>query len=65
MQPLAEILLRNAGLAFGRPMVRSCSELADLCEEPQAPLLRLVCGDTCGCTDPTSSPWHKAEARML
>ncbi|CAK9090239.1 Uncharacterized protein SCF082_LOCUS42568 [Durusdinium trenchii] len=61
MTPLVQTLLRNAGLVFGRQMAASCQELVEFCDLPEAQLLRLVCGDTCGCTSPLSSPWHKTK----
>lgn len=39
--------------------VSNCSELKHLCDLPEARLLRMVCGSTCGCTDPLSQPFHK------
>ena len=63
VQGLVEVMLRNAGLSFGREMVSSCSELSDLCDRPNADLLRLVCGETCGCVDPFASPWYKVPAQ--
>ena len=63
LQPLVDVLLRTAGLALGREMVSSCQELSDFCDHADAGLLRLVCGETCGCTDPVSNPWYKVEAQ--
>eukprot|EP00439_Symbiodinium_sp_Y106_P069649 s538_g12.t1 len=39
--------------------VGNCTEVQHLCDLPQARLLRMVCGATCGCTDPLSQPFHK------
>ena len=58
LQPIAENFLRNAASALGRPTATTCAELADLCGLTDARLLRLTCGQTCGCTDPASSAWH-------
>ena len=58
LQPIADTLLWNAASALGRPTAMTCAELADLCGLPDARLLRLTCGQTCGCTDPASSAWH-------
>ena len=61
LQPLAENLIRNAASALGRPNATTCAELTDLCPLTDARMLRMVCGDTCGCTDPLSSAWFKVE----
>ncbi|CAE7530198.1 unnamed protein product [Symbiodinium microadriaticum] len=63
MQPVAEILLRNAGLALGYEMASSCAQLRSMCNRSDAALLRLVCGETCGCVDPLASPWYKVTAQ--
>lgn len=36
-----------------------CAELKDLCSDPDARLLRMICGATCGCSNPYASAWHK------
>ena len=61
MQPLATQLLNTAAATVGRTGTTSCLELKDQCNRLNARLLRLVCGQTCGCTDPYSSPWYKTE----
>ena len=63
LRPMVDVLLRTAGLTLGRQLASSCQELSDLCDDPDAFLLRLVCGETCGCTSPVSNPWFKAEAQ--
>ncbi|CAE7536226.1 unnamed protein product, partial [Symbiodinium necroappetens] len=63
MQPVAEILLRNAGLALGYEMASSCAQLRSMCNRSDAALLRLVCGETCGCVDPLASPRYKVTAQ--
>ncbi|CAE7805171.1 unnamed protein product [Symbiodinium sp. CCMP2456] len=63
MQPVAKILLRNAGLALGYEMASSCAQLSSMCNRSDAALLRLVCGETCGCVDPLASPWYKVTAQ--
>jgi len=63
LRPLVDVMLRQAGLVLGREMVSSCQELSDFCNHADAGLLRLVCGETCGCTDPVSNPWYKVEAQ--
>eukprot|EP00439_Symbiodinium_sp_Y106_P033320 s332_g3.t15 len=40
----------------------TCKELKESCYLPQARMLRLMCGETCGCTDAMSSPWYKVQA---
>ncbi|CAE7660819.1 unnamed protein product [Symbiodinium sp. CCMP2456] len=61
LQPIVELFFRNAASALGRPNATTCAELADLCSLPDARLLRVTCGQTCGCTDPVSSAWHKVK----
>ncbi|CAE7525601.1 unnamed protein product [Symbiodinium pilosum] len=61
LQPIVETILRNAATALGRPTATTCAELADLCGRPDARLLRITCGTTCGCTSPVSNPWYKVE----
>ena len=61
LQPIVENLVRNAASAMGRPSATTCAELADLCGRTDARLLRITCAETCGCTSPTSNPWHKVE----
>ncbi|CAE7608948.1 unnamed protein product [Symbiodinium natans] len=40
----------------------TCAELSYDCYTPEARMVRLMCGQTCGCTDPMSSPWYKQRA---
>eukprot|EP00913_Durusdinium_trenchii_P023691 g22254.t1 len=40
-----------------------CQDMREQCKRPDARLLRMVCGVTCGCTDPLASPWHKVKAQ--
>ena len=63
LQPAAEVMLRNAGLALGYDLVSDCAQLSHMCDRPNAGLLRLVCGETCGCTDAVSSPFYKVPAQ--
>ena len=58
LQPIIENVLRNAASALGRPDATTCAELADLCSMSDARLLRVVCGETCGCTEPRTSAWY-------
>ena len=51
LQPIIEGFVLNAATALGRPNATTCAELADLCDLPDARLLRVTCGETCGCTD--------------
>jgi len=62
LQPIIEDVLKNAASAMGRPHATTCEELADLCSMPDARLLRVVCGATCGCTELRTSAWHKVES---
>ena len=59
LQPIIEDVLKNAASAMGRPHATTCEELADLCSMPDARLLRVVCGATCGCTELRTSAWHR------
>eukprot|EP00434_Breviolum_minutum_P004569 symbB.v1.2.004031.t2/scaffold227.1/size261201/17 len=63
--PILETRLRSAAVALGIPPTSawSCEDLAHECSRPEARLLRLVCGETCGCTDPFASPWHKVQTQ--
>ncbi|CAK9040759.1 unnamed protein product [Durusdinium trenchii] len=54
--------LRLAAAELGRYEVESCENVSDLCDRPDAGLLRIVCGRTCGCTDPHSKVWFKVPA---
>ncbi|CAE7289940.1 VPS11 [Symbiodinium natans] len=55
--------LRSALVSLGQPPSITCDGVAHLCNMPDARLLRLMCGYTCGCTDPySSSPWHRVQA---
>jgi len=49
--------LRAAAAQLGRPGVESCAEAADLCHRADAKLLRMICGRTCNCTEPSHFPW--------
>ncbi|CAK9067330.1 Vacuolar protein sorting-associated protein 11-like [Durusdinium trenchii] len=65
---LVETLRRNAAASLGlAPRGPSgpwtCAELKSHCDRPEARLLRMVCGVTCGCSDPYSSPWHKVPSQ--
>ena len=61
LEPIVWSRFRAAAAALGRFDVSGCEDVADLCLLPSARLLRMICGDTCGCTDPLSSGWHLAE----
>eukprot|EP00435_Cladocopium_sp_Y103_P010594 s1386_g2.t1 len=63
IDPLVQVLLRTAAASLGydesEASALSCAALSNLCDQPEARLLRFVCGLTCGCADPLASPWHK------
>ena len=61
IQPLLELIFRNAAVSLGvlDVDVPGCADLQSLCSLPDARLLRMVCGATCGCNDPYASAWHK------
>ncbi|CAE7326383.1 unnamed protein product [Symbiodinium sp. CCMP2592] len=63
LQPVLGSIVRNAAASLGRSNATTCAELADLCSMSDARLLRVACGETCGCTDLRSSAWHKVEAQ--
>ena len=54
---------RAAAVQLGNTSATSCADLAAFCDEPGARLLRLVCGRTCGCADPTALPWFKVPSQ--
>jgi len=57
--PLVNVMLRMAAYSLGRFDATGCAELKDLCPRPDARLLRMICGATCGCSNPYASAWHK------
>ena len=63
LQGLADVFFNSAAASVGRTGVQSCEELKDDCDSADGRLLRLVCGETCGCLDPLSSAWYKVEAQ--
>ncbi|CAE7019682.1 unnamed protein product [Symbiodinium sp. CCMP2456] len=63
MQPLGALLVNSAAGALGRAGARGCQELKDKCDDPDGRLLRMICGETCGCLEPFSSPWYKVPAQ--
>ena len=62
IQPLLKPIFRNAAVSLGISDVDAlgCADLQSLCSLPDARLLRMVCGATCGRNDPYASawPWH-------
>ncbi|CAE7742596.1 unnamed protein product [Symbiodinium pilosum] len=59
---IAQSRMRAAAFHLDREDATTCAELRDYCYLPESRLLRLMCGDTCGCTDPMSVPWYKQKA---
>ncbi|CAK9024472.1 Vacuolar protein sorting-associated protein 11-like [Durusdinium trenchii] len=52
--------LRTAAAVLGRfDHITNCQQVADLCNLPEARLLRMVCGVTCECSNPFASGWYK------
>ncbi|CAK9051514.1 Vacuolar protein sorting-associated protein 11-like [Durusdinium trenchii] len=52
--------LRTAAAVVGRfDHISNCQQVADLCDLPEARLLRMICGVTCKCSDPFASHWYK------
>lgn len=54
--------LRTAAAYLGILDVKECEEMRDFCNRSDARQLRLMCGDTCGCTDPRASNWFMVAA---
>ena len=52
----------NAAAFAVNSKATTCKELKSSCFLPEARMLRLMCGQTCGCTDPMSSPLYKIRA---
>ena len=59
---LAVQLVNNAAASVRLDSATSCVEMKHMCNRLSSRLLRLVCGQTCECTEPLSSPWYKTEA---
>ncbi|CAE7358401.1 unnamed protein product [Symbiodinium natans] len=59
MRRWTSALLRTSAASVGLHDARSCRELRGMCDAVESRLLRLVCGETCGCTDPYSNSWFK------
>ncbi|CAE6955641.1 unnamed protein product [Symbiodinium sp. CCMP2456] len=57
------VLIRNAAASVGLHHARSCEEMRGMCNGVENRLLRMVCGEACGCTDPKSSAWYKVAAQ--
>ncbi|CAE7576878.1 unnamed protein product [Symbiodinium natans] len=55
---LIEPRFQSAVALWGRNAT-SCEEMRDLCDHPDARMLRYVCGGTCGCASPGASSWYK------
>ena len=53
---------RSVQLTLGFAANSTCSDMQKHCDDPDAQLLRFVCGRTC-CTDPLRNPWFKVAAR--
>lgn len=53
---------RSVQLTLGFGANSTCSDMEKHCDDPDAQLLRFVCGRTC-CTDPPRNPWFKVAAR--
>ena len=56
-------LMRTAGASVGLHDAQSCQEMAGMCNVAESRLLRMLCGDTCGCTDPHSNSWFRVPAQ--
>eukprot|EP00913_Durusdinium_trenchii_P034243 g32047.t1 len=51
--------MKTLAFQFDLPEGSTCEDFAQFCHDPEARLLRLMCGQTCGCVNPYSSPWYK------
>eukprot|EP00439_Symbiodinium_sp_Y106_P080527 s516_g19.t1 len=58
-----DALTRTAAASVGLHEARSCQEMRGMCNRADNRLLRMVCGETCGCTDPYTSAWYKVAAQ--
>ena len=63
MQAMTQQRIDIAALSAGRQDYGGCGDLGDLCDTFDARLVRLTCGNTCGCLNPYSSAWFKVEAQ--
>ena len=63
LQEFTMVLIRNAAASVGLHDARSCEEMRGMCNGVESRLLRLVCGEACGCTDPYGSAWYKVAAQ--
>ena len=65
VKPLVATTFRMAAVSVGQLDVDdlTCADLKSFCSVPDARLLRMVCGATCGCNDPYASAWHKVPSQ--
>ena len=63
LRPLTDMLLTSAANHAGLPGKQGCEELRHLCDQPDSRLLRMMCGETCGCLDPLGIAWFRVEAQ--
>ncbi|CAJ1384007.1 unnamed protein product [Effrenium voratum] len=65
VEPMVERILRLAAASLGQVDFDDigCADVKFLCSRPDARLLRMVCGATCGCNDPFASAWHKVPSQ--
>lgn len=59
MTKIMQSRLNTIAFKYNMPENSTCDDFLPFCDRPDARLLRLSCGDTCGCSDPSSLPWWK------
>ncbi|CAE7353229.1 serS [Symbiodinium sp. CCMP2592] len=53
----------NTAPGLGFPQNSSCQDMKDYCNNEDGELLRLTCGVTCGCAEPSTNPWFRVVER--
>ena len=53
----------SAAAVLHEPRNSTCQDMAHRCNDPEARMLRQVCGRTCGCADPRSYPIYKVPSK--
>eukprot|EP00439_Symbiodinium_sp_Y106_P045398 s3721_g5.t1 len=54
---------RSASLSVGMAPNSTCEDMASHCNDVDAQLLRMVCGETCGCPEPQANPLFKVRTQ--
>ncbi|CAE7360731.1 unnamed protein product [Symbiodinium sp. CCMP2456] len=53
----------SAALSVGMPPNSTCEDMIHHCADVDAQLLRMVCGETCGCVEAQANPLYKVRAQ--